>query len=74
MCVRENILFILFMNTRDAAWVRSGFSGFLPHPKNMQSGVRLIGDSKVPVGVNVSVDGCLSLYVRPCNELTTCPG
>ena len=25
----------------------------------------LIGDSKSPVGVNVSVDGCLSLYVSP---------
>ena len=27
--------------------------------------VRLIGDSKLPVGVNVSVSGCLSLYVGP---------
>ena len=26
---------------------------------------RLIGDSKLPVGVNVSVNGCSSLYVSP---------
>ena len=26
-------------------------------------GYWLIGDSKLPVGVNMSVDGCLSLYV-----------
>ncbi len=37
-----------------------GFSpGFLPQSKDMQ--VRLTGDSKLPVGVNVS--GSLSLYV-----------
>ena len=46
-----------------SAWVYSMYSGFLPHPKNMLSGDRLIGDSKLPVGVNVSVDGCLSVYV-----------
>ena len=27
--------------------------------------VRLIGHSKFPVGVNVKVNGCLSLYVSP---------
>ena len=27
--------------------------------------IRLTGHSKLPVGVNVSVDGCLSLYVSP---------
>lgn len=31
--------------------------GFLPQTKNMQ--VRLIGDSKLPIGVNVSVNGCV---------------
>ena len=34
-------------------------------PKICKSGVRLIGRSKLPVGVNVSVDCCLSLYVSP---------
>uniref|UniRef100_A0A3Q3GCQ1 Kazal-like domain-containing protein n=1 Tax=Labrus bergylta TaxID=56723 RepID=A0A3Q3GCQ1_9LABR len=29
--------------------------------------VRLNGDSKLPVGVNVSVAGCLSLYVSSCD-------
>ena len=33
-----------------SAWVFSGYSGFLPQSKNM---LRLIGDSKLPVGVNV---------------------
>ena len=43
-------------------WV---LSGFLPQSKNMQSECRLIGDSKLPVGMNVSVDSYLSLYVSP---------
>ena len=30
-------------------------------PKTCKTGVRLIGDSKLPVGVN----GCSSLYVSP---------
>ncbi len=46
-----------------SVWVPSGSSGLLPRSKDMQ--VRLIGDSKSPVGVNVSVNGCLSLYVSP---------
>ncbi len=29
---------------------------------------RLIGDSKLPIGVNVSVSGCLSLYVGPVTD------
>ena len=37
----------------------SGFSGFLPQSKNMH--VRSIGDSKLSLGVNVSVNGCVSL-------------
>ena len=45
------------------AWILSRYSGFLPQSKNMQTGVRLTGHSKLPVGV--SVDGCLSLYVSP---------
>ena len=44
-----------------SGWVFSGYSGFLPHSKNMQSWVRLIGHSKLPAGV--SVDGCFTLYV-----------
>ena len=39
------------------AWIFSRFSGFLPHPKNMQSGGKLICHS------NVTVDDFLSLYV-----------
>ena len=31
--------------------------------KHAKLAVRLIGQSKLPVGVNVSEDGCLSLYV-----------
>lgn len=38
-------------------------------PKDMQ--VRLTGDSKLPVCVNVG--GCLSVC-RPCDGLVTCPG
>ena len=43
-----------------AAWVLTGYSGFLPQSKNM---LRLIDDSKLSVGVNESVLGCLSLCV-----------
>ncbi len=39
-------------------------SCFLPQSKDMR--VRLIGDSKLPVGVSVS--GCLSLYVGPATD------
>ncbi len=48
------------------AWVFSMYSGFLPQSKDMQ--VRLIGNYKLPVGVNVSVSGCLSLYVGPVTD------
>ena len=37
-------------------------------PRNIQSWAKLIGHSKLPVGVSVSVDGYLS------DELATCPG
>ena len=43
--------------------VFSRFFGFLPHSTNMQNEVDLIGDSKLPLSVNVSVDGCCSLHV-----------
>ena len=43
-----------------AAWVFTGYSGFLPQSKNM---LRLTGNSKLSVGVNESVRGCLSVYV-----------
>ncbi len=44
-----------------SSWALCRYSGFLHSPKTC----RLIGDSKLPVGVNVSVNGCLSLYVSP---------
>merc|ERR1712035_33517 len=51
-----------------SAWVLSGYSGFLPQSKDMQHH-RLIGDSKLPVGVmrvmNVRVSGCSFLCVGP---------
>ncbi len=53
-------LHVLLMPT----WVFSGYSGFLPQSKHMQ--VRLIGDSKLPIGVSVS--GCPSLYVSPVTD------
>jgi len=34
-------------------WLLSGYSGFLPPSKNMH--VRLLGDSKLSLGVSVSV-------------------
>ena len=34
-------------------------------PKTCKLGVRLVGDSKLPMGVNVCVDGCLSICVSP---------
>ena len=46
------------------AWVLSGYSGFLSPSKNMH--VRLIGVSKIVLGVSVSV--------WPCDGLATCPG
>lgn len=43
-------------------WVLSGHSDFLPQNKDMH--VRLIGNSKFPVGVNAG----------PFDGLMTCPG
>ena len=47
-------LYVLPVN----AWVLSGYFGFLPPSKNMH--VRLIDDSKLSLGVSVSMHGCLS--------------
>lgn len=44
-------------------WVLSRDSGFLPQFRDMQ--FRLFSNSKLPVGVNMGVFGCLSLYIRP---------
>lgn len=41
----------------------SRYSCFLPQSRDIKVG--LIGDSKLPVGVNVSVNGCLPLCVSP---------
>ena len=43
----------------ECLWVLSGYYGFLTLTKNIH--VRLIGDSKLTLGVSVSMDGCLSL-------------
>lgn len=40
-------------------------------PTVRRRAVSLIGDSKSPVGVNVSVNNCLSLLVSP---MVDCPG
>jgi len=50
-------------------WVLSGYSGFLPPSKIM--GVRLIGDSKLSLGVSVSVHGCLS-HLSLCDPVMDC--
>ena len=54
------------------AWVLSGYSSFLPPSKNMH--VRLIGDSKLSLGVSVSVVFVSFVSVWPCDGLATCPG
>ena len=46
-----------------SVWIFSGYSGFLPQLREMQIGVGSMGDSSLTVGVNVRVDGCLSLQV-----------
>ena len=42
-----------------------GFPPGAPASSHSPKTCRLIGDSKLPVGVNVSVNGCLSLCVSP---------
>ncbi len=45
-----------------------GFSPGTPASSHNPKTCRLIGDSKLPVGVNVSVSGCLSLYIGPVTD------
>lgn len=45
------------------AWVFSRYFGFLLQSKDMT--VRSTGHSKLSVGVNVSINGCLFLYICP---------
>lgn len=45
-----------------SAWVPSKFSDFLPLSKDMRLEDSRIGDPKLKLGVNVQVNGCLSLY------------
>lgn len=47
------------------AWILSGYSGFFPHFKDMN--VRLTGDFKLALGVNVSINCGIS----PCDGLVT---
>lgn len=51
---------------------RCGFSRDTPASshsrKRAVSGVRLVGDSKLLIGVNVSVNDCLSLCVCPATD------
>ena len=48
-----------------ATQLRQGLSVQSLHVLPRDMPVRLIGHSKFPVGVNVKVNGCLSLYVSP---------
>lgn len=49
-----------------SVWVLSGYSSFLPQSKEMCNwDNRLIGDSKLVIGVPMSVNGCLSIFVSP---------
>ena len=52
--------------------VFSRCSGFLPQSKHMQIGFRLIGDSRLSVGVIVIVIGCL--FVGPVIHWRTVQG
>ena len=49
-------------------WVLSGYSGFLPPSKNMD--IRLIGDSKLSLGVSASVHGRVS-HLSLCGPVMT---
>ena len=63
-----------FLNQLESVWVEfslclpwfSLYSSFLPQSKDMLVGISLNGDSKLLIGVNVGVNGRLSL--------ATCPG
>lgn len=54
------------------AWVFSGCSGLLPQSIDMH--LRLIRDSKLSVGENVSINGCFSLYIGPVVHWWTVQG
>lgn len=48
-----------------------GFFPGTPTDQNMQ--LRSIGESKLPVGVNMNASGCLSTYVSPMTgDLSRC--
>ena len=47
---------------------------FLPHPKNMQSGGRLIGHSKIFLRCECECGWLFVSVCQPCDELATCPG
>ena len=53
-----------------SAWA---LSCFLPQTKLMQTGIGLIGNSKLTEVAKVSENGCLSLCVGPVMVLGTCP-
>lgn len=48
-------------------------SGFLSQSRDVH-GVRVIGDTKLPIGVNVRANGYLSLCVSPVGRLAIYPG
>ncbi|MED6267582.1 hypothetical protein CHARACLAT_013734 [Characodon lateralis] len=48
-------------------WVLTGYSGVLPQSKNMT--VRLTGLSKLTLGMNVCVHGCLSCMSLCCSAM-----
>ncbi|KAL7383383.1 hypothetical protein ABVT39_009534 [Epinephelus coioides] len=75
-CVSVGFLQVLRHVLPVSAWVSSrcsdmfspcqcGFPPGAPASSHSPKTCRLIGDSKLSVGVNVSVNGCLSLCVSP---------
>ncbi|MED6275309.1 hypothetical protein CHARACLAT_025262 [Characodon lateralis] len=50
------------------AWVLTRYSSFLPQSKDMP--VRLIGLSKLPLGVNDCVHGCLCVALQWTGDLS----
>lgn len=61
---RLGLFFVEFMFCLCLNWFSRGTLAFSHSPNHMFV-VRLTGDSKVGVGVNVSVNGCLSFCVIP---------
>ena len=62
-CIQQDVLVWSFHVLPVSAGVFSEYSGFCPQSKNMQSRGRFIGHSELPVGVNVSMNGCSTLYM-----------